>query len=275
MSSNLQKRAGRPLTRVTPMIDVGEEGLGPAMLALSRAHRAFVTALVIHGLTQAAAAEAAGYSASSKASLEVQGSKLAHREDIQAAILELGCKVMRAEGPKSIRFLAEVRDSTWLETKDRLKAGIELLNRSGFVAVTQTNVNVEHTHKLSEAQMDARIIELCRELGLPEQEARKLLIAPDKIIEAEFSEVEPEPVAPEVIAKRERRNERARELDALLPDAREAAKAKTLADRAAAMKERRRLAEASRKINAQLENEPAQATAEEPLAEATDGEIEW
>ena len=236
-------RAGR---RVEPLIDIPDDGLGPSMLALNGAQRAFVTALVIHGLTQTAAAEAAGYSASSRHTLEVVGSKLAHREDIQAAILELGCKIMRTEGPKSIRFLAEVRDATWLETKDRVKAAVELLNRSGFVATTQHNVNVEHTHHLSDSQKDARIIELCRELGVPETEARKMLIAPDQIIDAAFEEVEPIGPPTAARAKQDRRNALARERKKLTPEELAERKAANLA----AQKERRRLAEEERALAA-------------------------
>jgi hypothetical protein len=87
------------------------------------------------------------------------------------------------------------------------------LNRSDFSAVTQHNISVEH--HMTDTERDRRIIALCNELGLPETEARKMLISPDKIQDAEFRVLEPEGElqAPptEATAKRERKNDLLRE----------------------------------------------------------------
>jgi len=236
------RKRGRPCT---PLIPVDEAGLGPAMLALSPTMRAFVVAKIQSGCSNADAARLAGYSAVSPHALEVTGSRLAHDERIQAALLEEGQKLMRTQGPKSILTLVEIRDNKSLDAKDRAKAAVELLNRSGFQATTTHQINVEHTH-LTDGQKDARIIELCRELGLPETEARKMLIAPDKIIEGEFTEAEPVGPPTEIAAKRQRKTELERERRKLTPEELAARKAANLE----AQKERRRRAEEARALAA-------------------------
>jgi hypothetical protein len=135
---------------------------------------------------------------------------------------------MRAEGPRSIRTLIEVRDDKKNEAKDRLKAAVELLNRAGLAAVSEAHLTVDHVHHLTEAQQDAKIIALAKELGLDDREARKLLIDPSKIIDAEFTEVAPEKT-PEQIERAERyegnaENERRNELAHMPPAEREASK---------------------------------------------------
>src|ERR1700690_4435740 len=103
-----RRRAGRPCT---PLIPVDEAGLGPAMLALSPAMRAFVVAKVTYGLNNTDAAERSGYSSHSPHALGVVGSRLAHDERIQSAILEEGQKLMRSEWPKSVHTLVSLRDN--------------------------------------------------------------------------------------------------------------------------------------------------------------------
>ncbi len=178
--------AGRPLV---PIIVVPDESCGPVMAALSPAQRAFVVAKVHFGCSNAEAARRAGYSKDKLQHAKVTAYRLAHSEGVQAAIIEESRKVVCGEGPKSVRTLVEIRDDKTKEPKDRIKAAIELLNRGGLSAVSEHHMVVEHT--MTDAQRDQRILALCQELGLPDMEARKLLIAPDAI-EAEFSEVEPE-----------------------------------------------------------------------------------
>src|ERR1019366_3980435 len=85
------------------------------------------------------------------------------------------------------------RDDKAAENKDRIKAAVELLNRAGISAVQESHLTV--THQLNESQMDQRILTLAAELGLDEETARKMLIAPAdreknaNIIDADFSEV--------------------------------------------------------------------------------------
>ena len=49
-------------------------------------------------------------------------------------------------------------------------------NRGGLSAVTQHNIDVTH-HHMTDAQKDQRILALAAELGLPEIEARKTMLA--------------------------------------------------------------------------------------------------
>ncbi len=159
------------MARQSPAAPIDDEGLGPAMRALTSLQRSFVRAKVELGLNDTAAYAAAGFAPD-----RGHAHRLAHDERVQAAILEEGRKLMRAHGPKSILTLVEIRDNVEANDKDRIKAAIELLNRSGFHAVSEHH---EHQHHyLSETEQDRRILALCAELGLSPDEARKMLVAP-------------------------------------------------------------------------------------------------
>jgi hypothetical protein len=186
------------------------------MLALSPAMRAFVVGKVLYGQTNTDAARGAGYSARSPHALGVVGSRLAHDQRIQAAILEEGQKLMRTEGPKSVLTLVEIRDDKRAAAKDRLKAATELLDRSGFHAINEQHISVEHS--LTDKQKDDRILALAAEIGISQEDANKLLIAPPRAnepIDAEFEVVAPlDPVAAE---RRERANELRRRRRSMTP----------------------------------------------------------
>lgn len=222
---------------IIPQIRVPEDGLGPAMLALPQSMRAYVVARVFHGLNRSKAAKAAGYSADDPDVAKTQGYRLEHNEGIQAAIAEESRKLMRAEGPNSIRTLIEIRDNKKNEPKDRARAAIEILNRCGLGAVSESHVTV--THQMSEEQLDRRILELARELGLPEVEARKMLVAPDRVIEGEFEEVKPPPTPEE-----QRLKERRTQLRHASPEERERLKREALAKSSAEKKARYAAAQA-------------------------------
>lgn len=178
--------AGRP---VQPLIVVPDEACGEAMLALSPAQRAFVYALVHFGCNAAEAARKSGYSNVKKGVAKVTAYRLVHTPAIVAAIQEEARKVMATEGPRSIKTLIELRDDKKGEAKDRLKAAVELLNRGGLNAVSEGHIRVDHHVRLTDAQKDARIISLAKELGLTSSETQKLLVDPSKVIDVEFEEV--------------------------------------------------------------------------------------
>lgn len=187
-----------------PQIRVPEDGLGPAMQALpNQSMRAYVVGRVYYGLNKARAAQAAGYSVSTPDVAKVQGYRLEHDERIQAAIAEESRKLMRSFGPRSIRTLAVIMSNPKAEDKDRIKAAGELLSRGGLNAVSEGHITVDHNHRLTPAQQDKRILELARELGLNDVEARKLLVDPSKFIDAEFEDVPPEPTGTELEDGRE------------------------------------------------------------------------
>lgn len=222
---------------IVPQVRVPEDGLGQAMSALSAGHRAYAWARVILGMNRTRAAQAAGYSAANRDVAKVTGHRLEHDERIQAAIAELCRGLMRSEGANSIRALIAIRDDRKAENKDRIKAATELLNRCGLSSVNESHVTV--THELSEAQLDRKILDLCRELGLTPAEAQKLLIDPSKVVDAEFSEVSPP--SPEDLAAqaaRERENARRRELRTMTPAEREASKRDMRNHRTAEQKQR-------------------------------------
>lgn len=152
-------------------VEIDEASLGPAMLALTSKQRQFVLAKVFLGLNDMQAARFAGY-----ADVNAHAYHVAHREDVQAAILEEGRKLMRTQGPASIHTLVAIRDDAEQAGRDRLKAAVELLNRAGFHAISEHH---EHSHQhLTEGQMDKRILALAAELGMAPEEAKKMLIAP-------------------------------------------------------------------------------------------------
>ena len=103
---------------VLPAIRVSEDGLGPAMLALSPSMRAYVVARVFYGLNRSRAAQAAGYSTPTPDVAKVQGYRLEHDERIQAAIAEESRKLMRAEGPRSVHCTS-LRCATIRRTKPK------------------------------------------------------------------------------------------------------------------------------------------------------------
>jgi len=176
---------------IVPLIEVPDESCGPALLVLSMSHRAFVVAFVHQGLNHADAARASGYSDTPGAA-KVAGYRLAHTEAIKVAILEESRKLMAVQGPRSIKTLISIRDNGKEDAKNRIKAAIELLSRGGLNAVSEAHVKVDHHHHMTDKMKDDRIIALAKELGLNEGETKKLLIDPSKVIEAEFTEIEPE-----------------------------------------------------------------------------------
>lgn len=192
-----------PIKTLPVAFDEGD--FGPAMLALTQMQRLFVIGKVHLGLSDVAAAKAAGY-----ASADDHAWRVARHEGVQAAILEEGRKLLRSEGPQSIKALIHIRDNPQAGSANQLKAAIELLNRAGFHAVTENHTLVEH--RLSEGELDRRILALCAEMGMSPDEAKKMLIAPaDMKRNAEgVYEIEQPPLssAPEAVARRATRRRR-------------------------------------------------------------------
>lgn len=107
------------------------------------------------------------------------------------------------------------------------------------------------THELSEAQMDQKILSLAAELGLTEDIARKMLIAPADLrknadaVDAEFEEVPPE-ISTEEQARREHENEMRRAVRAMSPEELKAHKAQQRAEKSQRAKAKRAASEAER-----------------------------
>lgn len=226
----MSTKSGKPLV---PLITVKDDDCGTAMLALSPGHRAFVVAYVHEGLSRAEAARRAGYSANQPDDAKNAAYRLWRREDVQAAILEESRKVLRDEGPRSIKKLTSLRDDPKVDAAVQLKATLALLDRAGLSAVSEHHHVVEH-HR-SDAELDRRALELGRELGLAEDQIRKMLIDPDRVVDAEFTEV-PTPEQAEQEAKREQERARRRQLRAASPEERAELKKQARAKRTAEQK---------------------------------------
>jgi hypothetical protein len=198
---------------------------GSAMAGLTEQQRLFVAGKVWRGLTNADAARAAGYT---EHSARHNGTRIAQHPGIQVAIEEESRKLLKTEGPRSILTLVEVRDNSEAPARDRIKASVELMNRAGLHPRTEHTLNVEH-HDMSEGEKDREILRLARELGLDETTARKMLIAPDDMKKnaAGVYELPPEPVDPEVLARRENKR-RSRANLKLPPEERESRHGKHL-----------------------------------------------
>ena len=179
--------------RNLPTLRLDESNLGPAMLALSPQQRMFVHAKVFGGMTNKDAAIAAGYSDVGD-SAKATGSRLVHAPAVQEAITECSKQLLRAEGAASVRKLIHLRDYAEDE-KVQLRATTELLDRmGGLAATTQHNIDVTH-HRLSDEQIDREMIALAREAGWTPEMLQRALVDKSKIIEAEWTDVEPAPLS--------------------------------------------------------------------------------
>jgi len=249
----------KPLFSAEPILpEYDVAALGPAMQALTPLRRNWVLAKVFLALDDTKAARAAGYSESTA---DDRAYEIAQREDVQAAILEVGKALLRGEGARSIRTMVAIRDDKTVRADTRLKAAEMIANRAGFHVSTEHHEHV-HTH-LSDQQMDKRILALAAELGMAPDQAQKMLIAPadmeqnaegvfELVVEQSPSEPSPNPV------KRATRQRRA----GMSPEAIEADKQAVRIERSERMSRERRAADAARVVTP---DDPAEPLDEPPL----------
>ena len=164
---------------------------GPKMLALSEKRRLFVCRLFdedapLHGeglLLYAVRASGYGTPTSTRASLSVIASRIAHAAPVQAAIAEFSRNAIRAISPEAVRAVrAAIRDP---KAKDHLRAVVAVLDRvdppeQRHVLTVADDVapTIEATQKVLD-----RINELAAAAGLQ-------LPAPPPVIDADFKVVE-------------------------------------------------------------------------------------
>lgn len=166
---------------IVSMLDRGK--LGPCMGKLNDRQRQFVYAMMETGqVNHTACARAAGYQGDGNA-MRVTAHRLAHDEDIQAAIQEVARKAMGAAQLVATGHLILMAQN--VAHKDQLSAIKELMNRSGLQAVTEHRVSV--THSADRESVVKQIALLAREQGLDPQ---KLLTGYGVVVDAEFNEVE-------------------------------------------------------------------------------------
>lgn len=136
--------------------------LGPAMSALNDKQRAFVIAMFALGCRDPVeAARAAGYPDNGGTGIRVQAHRLAHNENVQAAILEESKRRVRSLLPFAVNKLEEMADTPG---KNQFPAVMAVLNRGGLHEIAERNVNV--TVSLTREEQDERITLLAQKLGL-------------------------------------------------------------------------------------------------------------
>ena len=170
---------------VTIVIMTVEYELGPKMMALSEKQRRFVLELVADPLmSRAEAARLAGYSDSSEAA-KVSAHRLMHDQRIIEAMHEQAGRRLWAISMKAAYRVDQMLDSE--DPKIMLKAAVAVLDRTGFGA--QQNININQTVRDEGSKAILKRIEaLADRLGVPV--AGLLGSKPaSPVVEGEFSEV--------------------------------------------------------------------------------------
>jgi hypothetical protein len=195
-----QKYAATPLIGA---IDISS--FGPAMQALNPRQQRFVLELqagpVGYG-SEVRAARAAGYFSptSTKNSRQVITNSVLHNPKVQAALAEVGSKIIRAASFTSIKNTEKIAND--LHHRDCLKANLALMDRGGFAVETMHHITVEH--KIDYSKQALQELETFRRLGVArerledifgrdglfhlEQQLDKKLAPP--LIETEYTAVE-------------------------------------------------------------------------------------
>lgn len=157
------------------------------MQALNERQRKFVLAMIeIPGCSHAKAARLAGYS-DVKDGAKVRGHYAAHNPAVQEA--------MREEAGRRLNSLSVVAASVMMDVmldpkalaKDKLKAAAAVLDRTGFAAAQNINVNKTVTRKLDVTAAAAKIAEFRHKF--PEQFAKLIGGPAADVIDGEFTEV--------------------------------------------------------------------------------------
>lgn len=164
------------------MTDEGE--YGPMMTALTERQRAFVEVLLDQpGISQWKASELAGFQ-NSPGGHRVNAHRLMHDERVLGALHEQAGRRLRSNSLMAANVVARLLDSE--DPKIALKAATILLDRVGFGAQQNININQTVTDQSGKAIME-RIRALADKHGIPMQQ---LLSRPAAaVVDAEFSEV--------------------------------------------------------------------------------------
>ena len=170
----------------TELIQV-EETYGPAMLACTELERNFVLALLDQGDdNHMRAAIAAGSKASTPSSQRVTGWRLAHNPRVIEAMKEEGRRRMDSTTIMAISQLAKIAGNQM--HKGQLRAIEMILDRTGFNAMTEHKVTVEHK---TEPEQIERLKRFAGILGLDSQK----LLGAAGIVDAEFTDITPARIA--------------------------------------------------------------------------------
>jgi phage terminase small subunit len=156
-----KRRRSRKFSPEPLVADLPDESeLGPSMRALTLKARRFVLELARgpagYG-SEIRACKAAGYGVptSSETYFKVQAHQLLHNDKIQAALKEVGGKMIRAAAFVSIRNTEQIAND--FRHKDQLRACLALMDR-GFPAETHHHLTVEHIDHDKEAVAQLRAL---------------------------------------------------------------------------------------------------------------------
>jgi phage terminase small subunit len=144
-----------------------EEDLGPCMLACTPKQRRFVLELrngpAGYG-SEIRAARAAGYGSptSSDVSMRNIASQVLHHVKVQAALREVGHRIIRAASFQSIQNTIEIAND--LKHRDCLRANLALMDR-GFPIETHHTVTVERSPETI-LVVTEQVIERIRQLAM-------------------------------------------------------------------------------------------------------------
>lgn len=140
------------------------------MSALTERQRKFVLALIeVPGCSHAKAARLAGYS-DVKEGAKVRGHYAAHNPAVQEAIREEAGKRLSSLSVVAASVMMDVMLDPKSEAKDKLKAAAAVLDRTGFAAAQNINVNKTVTRRVDVSAAANKIAEFRRRF--PEQFAR-------------------------------------------------------------------------------------------------------
>ncbi len=170
------------------IITANDEGdFGPAMLALVPRQRGFVIAMLDRpDADHTACARAAGYDGQPQ-DVRRTAYRLAHDPKIQAAIQEEARKRIGGAAILGASVLIEIANNPKSKDADRIKAAFGLLNRAGLHEKTEVHSVVEH--RGDDQAAIGRIRAMAELLGLDP----KVLLGRAGVVEAEFTDVTPDP----------------------------------------------------------------------------------
>lgn len=155
---------------------------GPAMSALTEKQQRFVLAiLTIPGCSHSRAAREAGYS-SEKGGDRVRGHECAHNPAVQMALREEAGKRLNSMSVIAANVMMDIMLADETSPKDKLKAAMAVLDRTGFAAAQTINVNKNVTDNSGKAIME-RIQRAADALGV--DPGTLLGTAPMKVINHE------------------------------------------------------------------------------------------
>lgn len=167
--------------------DMDDADFGPAMRSLTPRMRGFVQAMVANpGCNRSMAAQAAGYTGSSKVALRVAVHRLMHDQRILAAMDELTTQRLQSTTLVAAAALERIILSKRTDDKVKLKAIAMVMDRTGHSATQTINVNKTVTDRTGPGMLE-RIRQLAAANGLDPVKLLGGNSAP--VVDGEFSEV--------------------------------------------------------------------------------------